>query len=329
MTTIISIETSKYQLSTAFRCVLGAACLLVTVSLQGCRTAAISATALDLNNYQTGKTLPVGTMATLEQIAYTPSVISEVNFGGVNNGFVTQGITPIPIAVSTTFGFELGIAKNWQAGITLLASSTVFPLDLDAGFRGHLKTELTDSLSSFSVSILLGGGIQWGTASRTQDNVVLPRYGVPDNLLFFGIFRDTVLTMIDSKISSQVNRINLAIPMSWNLLKDSIKADLYAAPPEIDICITPGLQLVNQHSYLQDSSYTAAWNWRNKTLTKGLVQDAGMREIYRPYFIPSLSIGLNSKTSALNIFPEFTASWTNNGFTFGFGICIRQIAIKF
>jgi hypothetical protein len=273
------------------------------VGLQSCRTAAISATALDLNNYQTGKTLKQGEIAPIVQMAYAPSIIGSV--GG------TQAITALPVAVAAMTGVEFGIAHGWSVGLAGQLSSTRLFLDMDAGFKGFVKTALTDATAPVSIALLLNCGILWGTESSTKEI----RYGIftpPMPISMNG-------TITHGEISSQANRVGLALPVSWTAIKpDSLaQATSYTVLPDIDIIITPGLHLVHQNLYLKDTVFIV----RNFQLTP--VSDLGARTVSQSYVIPSLSIGLAWAVSAAQIFPEATVSWTNIGLVFGLGFCIR------
>ncbi len=324
MTTIFSISTKTFSHTTLRRCVLGAAFLLVMVNLQSCRTAAISATALDLNNYQTGKTLAQEKLAVTTVLAYTPSVISGVS--NLSHGQVGKYVSAIPTALTAQVGCELPLAKTWQTGGFMQLSSTTL-LDWDAGLRGYIKKELTDSLSPFSASILTGASIQWGTESRTKDVSYPPLWYNGPPLAQFSPNRDTTITITDSEISSQVNRIHIALPMSWRIQGDSTTQSYFTSTEYwTDICITPAIHLVHQNVYLQDSSYSMISS--NRVETRTPTKFAGTRHIITPYIIPSLSIGVCFHASVADIFPEVTVAWTNNALTFGAGISIRGILSK-
>jgi len=313
MTTIINIETSTYQLPLSFRWVLVLPCLLVMGSLQSCRTAAISATALDLNNYQTGKTLQQGEITTTVQMAYAPSVIGYV--GGT--GYISQ----LPMAVVALTGIELGVSQGWTIGLAGQISSTTLLLDMDAGFKGFVKTALTDSASPIALALLLNGGILWGTESNTKDvrNYSMWPFGAPIEPL-----RDPSM-ITHTAISSQVNRLGIALPMSWTAFRvDSIaQAASYSLLSDVDLIVTPSFTVIHQNLFLQDSSY------RLTSYPYLLIPlQSSSRMVRESYLIPSLSIGLSWNVASAQIFPELTASWTKTSLTFGFGICFRAILAK-
>ncbi|MBL7991383.1 MAG: hypothetical protein JNN25_08095 [Candidatus Kapabacteria bacterium] len=317
MTTIINIKTSIYQLPRSFRGVIVLLCLLVMVGLQSCRTAAISATALDLNNYQTGKVISQEKIAFSGTLAYTPSVLGRAYS---DNSYPSAFL----YALNAQIGCELPFAKTWQTGAFLQMSATTL-IDWDAGFRAYIKKELTDSLSSFSTSILIGGSIQWGTEADTR-NIIYP-FHVPTPY-FFNPSRDTIITMTESKISSQTNRVHLALPMSWRIPADSAtRANSYFVSTEYwtDICITPAVHLVHQNIYLQDSSYKSIWLRGIKTITP---KEFAERHIITPYLIPSLSIGACFHTSFAQIFPEITVAWANSTPMYGLGISFRGFLLN-
>lgn len=292
--------------------------MLVMVGLQSCRTYAISATALDLNNYQTGKTLTQGESAISTQIAYAPSVIGYVSGKGE--------ITFLPMAAVAVTSAEFGVLDDINIGLAGQISSTRLFLDMDAGLRGYIKKGLTDTLSPFAASVLIGTSIQWGTTARTKDVGNSQCWGCPPPNPFY-LSRDTIITMTDSKISSQVNRVHIALPTSWRIWADS-SAQPYFSPTKnwTDICVTPALHLVHQNIYLQDSSYKMIW--RNRAAITTPTEFVGTRHIVTPYIIPSLSIGACFRVSVAEIFPEATIARANNAITFGAGISIRGLFSK-
>ncbi len=313
MTRIINLETNKNQLSTVIRCLLGGLCLVMMGSLQSCRTAAISATALDLNNYQTGKSLQHGEITTTVQMAYAPSVIGYA--GGT--GYISQ----LPMAVATLTGIELGVSQGWTIGLAGQISSTTLFLDMDAGFKGFVKTALTDSASPIAAALLLNGGILWGTESNTKDvrNYSMWPFGPTIEPL-----RDPSM-ITHTAISSQVNRLGIALPMSWTAFRvDSIaQAASYSLLSDVDVIVTPSFTVIHQNLFLQDSSYRLT---ADPYLLIPL--HSSSRMVRESYLIPSLSIGLSWNVASAQIFPELAASWTKTGLTFGFGICFRSIIAK-
>lgn len=319
-------STKTFSRTILCRCVLGAACLLVIVGLQSCRTAAISATALDLNNYQTGRTLPQDKLAVTSVFAYAPGLLSTIS--GPSNGQVGQSISSLPAALTTQLGCELPLAGTWQAGAFTQLSCTNFPFDWDAGLRAYVKKEVTDTLSPFDASILVGAGIQWGTKSRREDIVLRPvlPWGIEPPIFSL---RDTTITItvISSEISSQVNRVHVALPMSWRIQANSTSQSHSAFTDSwTDICITPAVHLVHQNIYLQDSSYNLIL--RNRLETRTTTVFAGTRHIITPYIIPSLSFGACLRSTAGEFFPEATIAWANNALTFGVGVYIRGLLSK-
>ncbi len=294
MTTIINIETSKYQRSTAFRWVFVLACLLVTVSLQSCRTAAISATALDLNNYQTGKTLPKGKIAASIQAAAVPSVVAGVAY----NATVSQSISGS--TVTAILSLEANLTDGLDAGVAGQFSTTTFFLDGDAGCKGFIKTALTNPQSPIAASLMMNGGVLWG-AQSSLSGIYVPRD-------FFGYPLVKTDFTINRSIQSQLNRIGIAVPISWAAQHNAIAlSGTSSLSLDMDIVITPAVHLVNQNATVQDEFSYA------------------LREFHKTYIIPSLSFGLNYNTSPVHFFPEITVGWANKNLTIGLGVCIRSV----
>lgn len=311
MTTIFTISTQTFSRTTLLRWLLGAACLLVMVGMQSCRTAAISATALDLNNYQTGKTLPQNTMAAFVQVASAPSVIAGMGY----DGSVSQSISSL--AFTAMVGIEASVADGWDISAAGQCSATNLFLDGDAGFKASLKKALTDSHSFIAASLLLTGGVLWGSESR------LSQIYVPRDFFTQQPLQPQTSFVRDHSITSQLHRIGIALPMSRTVQPNAHALPEYSSlQADIDIVLTPAVHFVSQNMLVRDEPLFYGSQGQRPT-------QANIREFNRLYVVPSLSFGLNWQTAPVHIFPEFTLGWANQGLTFGIGVSLRQTAIRF